>query len=244
MPENETETHPYLHFQVNDFNESVKLSNYCKLIVGTFPIYAITDSEPIENHGVVIRENWINYAFMKYFYGSRRNRFWELFAECFNEPIPVGHNDAIELLDRYKFLITDIVSSTQRNGYSSSDAAISGNKLFNFDLISSILVNVNHLKIIYFTSRIAKRWFCECLNIPFLDVSEEISVIENRRLLLIVLIPPHGNGLRRGQDFYLDNFPLNAQELLKKPGYTTSYKQRYYCNYLKLNCAETVNIKK
>ena len=52
MPINEVEFHPYIFDQVTDFTDQAQLSKYCKLIVGTFPVYAITDSNPIEELGL------------------------------------------------------------------------------------------------------------------------------------------------------------------------------------------------
>ena len=121
MPINELETHPYLFDQVNDFKDKDELAKYCKLIVGTFPIYAITSSNPTEPLGLQKRALWFQEAIIQYFYGSRKNHFWRLFTTTFNAPAPNTKQGAIELLNKYKFLITDVYHKAARNGYLPSD---------------------------------------------------------------------------------------------------------------------------
>jgi hypothetical protein len=236
MPINELESHPYLFDQVNAFKDKDQLAKYCKLIVGTFPIYAITNSNPpVGSLGVQIRATWFIHAFLQYFYGSRGSHFWELFATAFNEPVPNTKQGAIELLNKYKFLITDVFVKTYRIDYSSSDDDLV-NSVYNQSIID-LIQNSDNLKIIYFTSWNAKDKFCGLLGIPYLHVADNIEPVFGRNYRMIVLISPAGNA--RSAWGFRHSFPLLQEEIDNRNngnGYALAYRQRYYSHYLKLLC--------
>ena len=231
MPLLELEQHPYLASQVDDFTDRMKLSKYFSLIVGTFPIYALTTSTPVENDGYEKRENWLLHAFIQYYYGSLGSSFWNLFSNAFNEEMPTTQGEAIALLDKYGFLITDVFKNACRKGYSPLD-----NDLINTELnhtIYEIIENSNNLKTIYFTSKTAKKRFCSILGIRFLNEMHSFENILNRNYQLIVLPSPAGNG--RTVRFFFDSFPLLKEERDKKLSglsYALDYRERYYSHYL------------
>lgn len=235
MPLNEIERHPFLYRQVEDFHNQASLSKYCKLIVGTFPIYAITESDPIENIGLQLRENWFDIAFIQYFYGSRMNYFWELFCSTFDEELPNNLFDAIELLDKYGFLITDVFSHAARLNFSSLDNQLV-TPILNESIID-IVQNSDNLQIVYFTSKIAKKAFCRILQIHYIDDYDHIQSIRGKNLRLIILISPAGNG--RTVWHFRNHFPLLQEEVNNRQngnGYAIAYRQRYYTNFLTIRC--------
>ncbi|HEY5327090.1 MAG TPA: hypothetical protein VIJ27_08820 [Mucilaginibacter sp.] len=236
MPINEIENHPYLFDQVNNFQGKDPLAKYCKLIVGTFPIYAITNSNPpIAPLGVQKRALWFLEAFIQYFYGSRKNYFWRLFATAFNEPVPITKQQAIELLDKYKFLMTDVFTETGRIGYSSLDSALV-NSVENGNIID-LIQNSENLRIIYFTSWNAKKLFSRIVVIPFVKIIDNIQPIFGVQYRMIVLISPAGNG--RTVSHFKGVFPLLQEEKDNRTngnGYALAYRQRYYSNYLPIPC--------
>jgi hypothetical protein len=235
MPINEPENHPYLNNQINDLADKSKLSKYTKLIVGTFPVYAVTESIPIEEIGLIKRENWQDDAFFKYFYGSRGSHFWDLFSSSFNEAMPGTTEEAIVLLDAKKFLITDVFRLASRNGYSPLDEDL--NNVEKNEGLRDILLNGENIDIVYFTSKTAKRIFMEIFNIVDDDINilDNVKIIENKQYRLIVLISPAGNG--RTVRHFFNSFPLNIDEanlFNNNQRYALRYRQRYYRYYLTL----------
>ncbi len=235
MPENELESHPYLLRQIDNFKDAVQLSKYGKLIVGTFPIYAITESEPVEEMGSQLRDNWFEEAFIKYFYGSRSNHFWELFCTAFDEELPYNIFEALELLNKHQFLITDVFSHSCRLNYSPLD-----NHLISMvinESIIDILQNAINLNIVYFTSKATKRIFCKILQVPFINSYDSMEAILGKDLRMIILISPAGNG--RAAWHFRHHFPLSQEELNNRQignGYAIGYRERYYKNYLTIPC--------
>lgn len=119
MPLNELETHPYLTY----LGDEPDYSSYQSLIIGSYPIYAITSSTPVEPDGVNKRANWNREAFVQFFYGSRKNVFWQQFSQSLDENLPLNatRHDLEVLLQRHNFLITDAIKSLYRKDYSASD---------------------------------------------------------------------------------------------------------------------------
>ena len=119
MPLNELETHPYLTY----LDDEPDYSSYQSMIIGSYPIYAISSSAPVEPTGVHKRANWHFGAFMQFFYGSRKSVFWQRFNQSLGENLPLNptRQDAIALLRKCDFLITDVINSLFREGYSASD---------------------------------------------------------------------------------------------------------------------------
>lgn len=134
MPNNELETHPNWDY----LGENPDYSKFHSIIIGSFPIYAINHSDPVEQDGINRRANWNQYAFFQFYYGSINSTFWN---DSF--PIAVTGNglkqpptleDAKALLVDNGFLIADIIKSTQRTDYSALD-----NDLFPIDYNENIL---------------------------------------------------------------------------------------------------------
>jgi hypothetical protein len=235
MPVNELESHPFLYNQIADFTDQNLLAKYCKLIVGTFPIYAITNSNPVEEKGLQKRANWQDEAFMQYFYGSEANYFWSFFTGAFNEDMPSISWDATDILDKYKFLITDVFSSTYRKGYSPLDNDLIS-PVFNAS-IRDIIQNSFNLQILYFTSKTAKRKFCEIMHINYINSVDNIEVICERYYRMIVLTSPAGGG--RTVPHFFNDFPLSIEEVNLRENnqvYAYAYRRRYYSHYLTIPC--------
>lgn len=170
MPIGELELHPYLHTQIPVGNLVIS-ERFKFLVVGTFPIYPLTISQPIEMNGHLMRANWHEHAAFQFFYGSMKNHFWNLFAAAFNQPVPLTATDAINLLNLTGFIITDVVYSTERLRHLTSDSAIAAHRTLNTDQLNYFVNNIVNLRAIFFTSFIAKKWFCEAMGLHYTHVS-------------------------------------------------------------------------
>jgi hypothetical protein len=234
MPVNEIETHPFLEMQILG-EGSLPLCRYEFLIVGTFPIYPLTLSQPIYQQGHLLRENWVDYCRFQYFYGSVENSFWELFSNSFDEQPPLTTVDAIALLNTKRFLITDAVCQTKRIGYLASDSGIAANKVLNSAGLSYCLNNASNINTIFFTSFVAKKWFCQALRINYLNVIADFFHYNGKKISLFILMSPAGGG--RSVNTYIPIFPLNSQEAFNrahKMPYAKEYRRRYYRDFLNL----------
>ena len=227
MPSNELEEHPFLLCQkgTDTFNvENVKLA-----IIGTFPIYEITYSEPIENVGIEKRNRWNNKANFQFFYGSKQNNFWDILCNCIGTNIPDSVQECLRILNSNGIYISDTIQKTFRTQYSPSDNQLSEWQL-NTDMREMICSMMNHnLNTIIFTSTLAKALFCRILNITDNGKIQYYSHA-NKQMVLKTLPSPAGNG--RSVPHYTVDYPLtNEEELLKKSGkpYTKGYRQRIYC---------------
>ena len=132
MPTNEIEQHPFLNYSES---ENVKLVNdYKGLIIGSFPIYSITDSVDDNLNIVAERFNQQN-ATMRFFYGSKKSSLWNYVSQALDErnPTDILENDdlnlhpnfakerTIKLLIKHKLLITDSLLRTNREETKSED---------------------------------------------------------------------------------------------------------------------------
>ena len=168
MPINELECHPFLNYyeQLN-----CNKNHFKGLIVGSFPIYSITDSLD-ENLNIVERFNQ-DEASMKFFYGSNRSNLWRyLSAALYNDdPTELMGNEnllnndikqrVIDFLFNHNLLVTDTLKQTNRNGTSSLDSDlfieenandfILENISLNYDIVN-LLENNQNIKDIFFTS--------------------------------------------------------------------------------------------
>lgn len=235
MPVNEREIHPFLNAQVVDFNDHRLLDRYCKLVVGTFPIYSITESIPLDPEGLHRKINWPEYARFKLFYGSWGSYFWPLLNASFGGNMPETAEDAVHFLNDNSVLLTDVYTASERVGYSPDDANLRNQEL-NLS-IYNIIDNATNLKVIYFTSTEAKKGFCAILDIPFNNSKESIENIGGVDYNMIMMLSPGGNP-RRAPDFF-NTFPLNEEEAYARDlgtGYAIAYRKRYYQHYLTLPC--------
>ena len=238
MPIGEIETHPFLNTQGGGQDEA-SLRRYRFVIVGTFPIYPLTLSTPIDGVGALLKANWNQHARFQFFYGSSENHFWDLFSSAFNQPHPQTSLDAITLLDTYGFILTDVVATTQRHGYSPSDQSINANKILNIAQLTGYLHNIKNLEAIFFTSFTAKEWFCRALGLPYQHLIIDHLNHLGKKICLFVLMSPAGSG--RSINTYTPIFPLNAAEVLNRENgipYDKNYRKRYYSAFLNLtiNC--------
>jgi hypothetical protein len=152
MPIGEIEQHPYLNYLIqfsNELNINVNIQNINeKIIIGTFPVYGCTDT--IDNNGNIIASR--NSERLRFFYGSNRSIFWDIFFQVFESDLPITRGNAMSLLLNNNFLISDVLERTSRLNESASDKDLRfSNDCLNLRLINMINDNKN-LKYIYFTS--------------------------------------------------------------------------------------------
>lgn len=216
MPVNELEQHPFLNYI--DFSK-IPYNSFEKLIIGTFPVYHITDTVyPADR--IQHRFN-PNEAYMKFFYGSKRNKFWKWISTIFEVANPTLENNpenreyaSKSILYENKILIQDVIKSTNREGYSakdtdlwiqSDDASLNENRLLNHDMIN-LLNQCKKIKFLYFTSKNAYDWFSQIIggdlviNDGFLVNNNLISMslrIGQKNYTAFFLPSPSSNGSRR-----------------------------------------------
>jgi len=83
MPINELEQHPYLNYH-EEFKSQTNKNYYKGIIIGSFPIYAVTNSiNPVTEEIIEERFNEEE-ASMRFFYGSKDSFLWEYLSSCLN----------------------------------------------------------------------------------------------------------------------------------------------------------------
>ncbi|MBK9413055.1 MAG: hypothetical protein IPN61_06440 [Bacteroidetes bacterium] len=141
MPLGEHETHPYLNYWRN----LTSIDTFDSLLLGSYPIYCISHSVPIEQTGVMKRQNWNLDALRQWFYGSRANKTENLIQSIF----PEGQGSLETILTQNNFLVSDVVNSCQRLNYSALDKDLIKIEL-NLGVLD--LLQLKNMKHIYFTS--------------------------------------------------------------------------------------------
>jgi len=183
MPIDVLEQHPFLNYR-NDFIPPSQVK-YKSLIVGSFPIYAITNSLD-ETFNVIAERFDIDQTKVRFFYGSKKSDFWKLVAEAHLEndptetPAPIDYNlrkqNCIDFLERNKILITDSVYRTNRENECSEDTNLwieannfaSQNCQTNENILQ-LLENHPTIDSLFFTSTMIDAhspygWFCQSIN--------------------------------------------------------------------------------
>lgn len=226
MPLNEIENHPFLNIQ-EESNDFI-FENIRTLIIGTFPIYEITISNPILNSGVIKKLEWSQKAYFKYFYGSKKNYFWNILCQFFEMPFPNDLQECISILNRNGVFLTDTISSTYRNEFDSADSS-----LFPIHYNSKITEYVNgfsqyNLQTICFTSDLAKSQFCEIVHCENIGRVQDL-VINGKSITLKTLPSPAGNG--RTVKHYFNTYPLSPIESQLRNNnqkFANAYRNRVY----------------
>lgn len=226
MPYNEIEFHPFLDIQLNSNN--FNFQNVTTLIIGTFPIYEITNSDPLENQGIIKKQEWHNKAFFQYFYGSRKNKFWNILCNCVDFNFPNNIDDCISIINQSRIFLSDTILSTYRKNYDSDDKSLSPVDL-NFNLVQQINEFSNHeLNTICFTSDLAKKQFCEIMQLN--DEGRIQSILINEKIVLLKTLPtPAGNG--RSVKHFFNAYPLTMREIQlinDNQRYASEYRNRIY----------------
>ncbi|RQO66454.1 hypothetical protein DBR43_30060 [Pedobacter sp. KBW06] len=172
MPTNELEEHPYLKYY-ETLGEQISTDYYKGIIVGSFPIYAITNS--INEETVIVTERFGKEASMRFFYGSKKSELWKYIGLALNgqdprkvdgnylEPV-VAIKNCIQLLLDHHLLMSDVLFRVNRIDQSSYDNDLMVNsdiewnneaRSYNLDLISQLSENKG-VENIYFTSTITQ----------------------------------------------------------------------------------------
>lgn len=133
MPIDELESHPFLDYDMDNGIDPTML--YEGLIIGSFPVYSCTHT--LGNNLQVIQERFEpNDVSMRFFYCSRRSKFWHYCSSAFGEVDPTialpgdNPNDihdlakqrTIDFLNRNSLLITDVIRQTNRLGTGDEDS--------------------------------------------------------------------------------------------------------------------------
>lgn len=109
MPIGQNETHPFIAR-----GEAI---NAHRMIVGTFPIYSITNPRTPTKNAFQLQN-----GDMSWFYGSNANRLWQWYQTYVDREIILGNPDSIEeSLQAYQIAISDVIQQCQRIDYSSND---------------------------------------------------------------------------------------------------------------------------
>lgn len=129
MPIHELEEHPYLNYY-QGFGR-VPTDYYKGIIIGSFPIYAITNT--VGEEFKVIKKRFTSEASMRFFYGSKKSDLWKYvglaLSGCdprkvnvsFIEP-EIAVDQCKNLLFKHQILISDSLFRINRKGVSAEDA--------------------------------------------------------------------------------------------------------------------------
>lgn len=235
MPINELEQHPFLNYV--DFSKK-PYKSFEKLIIGTFPVYHITDTVYPDDR-IQKRFN-PQEAYMKFFYGSKKNKFWELVSTIFQVANPTKENKlenrehaARSILYENKILIQDVIESTNRMNYSakdsdlwkqSDDAYLDENRLLNHNIIN--LLNLcEKIEFLYFTSQEAFAWFSQIIGGDL--VINDSFLVNNNRISMSLSI-----GLKNYTAFFLPSPSRNGS---RKIPFTDNNRLQTFVNYLNAN---------
>jgi G:T/U-mismatch repair DNA glycosylase len=221
MPVNELEIHPYLE----DINyQAFKANHFENLIIGTFPVYGITDTLTLEGEIQAHAFNE-NDAYMRFFYGSKKNSFWRLVTHGLGEqinpvdlPLEERKEAAIDLLTKHRFLITDVLHKTNREEENAEDNYlwagtnndfVLNNRSLNYQ-IEQLLEDNQNINYLYFTATVLNRkspfgWFRAIFQnqleyniiqqVADRPISAEIQ-INKRKYIAFFLPSPASNGTR------------------------------------------------
>jgi len=117
MPLNEIEQHPYLDYFITYNNNNVDWAKYNKMIIGSFPVYGITETiYPYSD-----KRHLECSMQMPFFYGSQTNEFWSHLVKAIDDRQWISANNpkdtrnlAIKYLEQHGILLTDVISRTNR----------------------------------------------------------------------------------------------------------------------------------
>lgn len=133
MPINELERHPFCNYLQEDNLEI--LSDYKGLIIGSFPVFSITNS--LDHNLDVAIERFVQQdVHMRFFYGSKKSNFWKYVSAALGKANPttqepyddinnlhlIAKQRAISLLQENKLIITDSIFQTNRNFENDEDS--------------------------------------------------------------------------------------------------------------------------
>lgn len=172
MPINELEEHPYLKYY-ETLGEQISTDYYKGIIIGSYPIYAITNS--INEENITVTERFGKEASMRFFYGSKKSEFWKYvgLALTGQDPRKVDDNylgpavavkRCSQLLFNHHLLMSDVLFRINRINQSSydSDLMVNSNidwineaRSYNLGLISQLSEN-KKIENIYFTSTVTQ----------------------------------------------------------------------------------------
>jgi hypothetical protein len=147
MPINELERHPFLNYLETEIERT---RSYKGLIIGSFPIYSCTDT--IHNIPERVVQRFIeDKVTMRFFYCSRRSKFWEYCSSAHGEENPIRLiNDfnenrvrTIDFLNRNNLLITDVIYQTNRKQFGDEDSNLWKTKGADQWIIDNLLLNYN-----------------------------------------------------------------------------------------------------
>ena len=244
MPVTELEKHPYLQ----NINYAEYESDYFEgLVIGTFPVYSVTDTLTEQNQ-TLLRFVETD-AYMRFFYGSKQNVFWELLSSVLGPANPTHAatpddrvNEAMNLLTQNKLLITDVIAATNRKGHLSEDKNIwvdtdcqfvLDNRTLNND-IDALLSRNCKIKYLFFTATdLAGKspfgWFRIIFanRLTFRIITQidnrvwclQLN-IDGREYLAFMLPSPAGKGTR--------GIHFGIQRLLMFESYLQSVDQQFY----------------
>lgn len=159
MPVNQLERHPYLNYR-----DELKLDKAKKikgLIIGSFPIYACTNVID-ENLNVIQENNIENLIRFRFFYGSRKSKFWDYLFEMFGNENEITVIKCVDMLENNNLIVTDVLSQTNRINESSDDKDLlilnngENNIVENLQMNHSIIDLLNNnleIENLYFTAK-------------------------------------------------------------------------------------------
>ncbi|WP_316738505.1 hypothetical protein [Pedobacter aquatilis] len=250
MPVNELEEHPYLNYHQQFPYPS---GHYKGLIVGSFPIYAVTNT--INQNVAVPEQRFGQEASMRFFYGSLMSQFWKYTGQAIAGLDPRKENGAYlppniavercaQMLYDNNFLISDALSRTNRILTSSEDKHlmvqseddwVNENIMLNHQ-IPALLSENEGISAIYFTSTMINAkspygWFAQIFGQNLQIVAEHLAFGRVWHRTANITLE---NGKSRVFDLFFLPTPKtrgiywNAQRLPMFEAYVQTYHEDFY----------------
>lgn len=170
MPINELEQHPFLDYLQQD---NIEIRNdYMGLIIGSFPVFSITNS--LDNNLNIVAERFdLEAAKMRFFYGSNESSFWKYISSAIgeqnptvalpNDNIAIHHLTArqrtISFLQRNKLYITDSLFQTNRFENKDEDKNLWKTNHVNYFIHNNLSLNTNIIEILEENTTIQNLYF-------------------------------------------------------------------------------------
>lgn len=226
MPITEFETHPFLQT-----GENISAN---KMVVGTFPIYSLTNPRNPRKNQLQQQRNDISF-----FYGSRSNHFWSWYRQYIDNDVDIQNPASIiASLQQQQIAISDVIRQCIRKDESFNDNDLK-EKQWNTDLATIIEERIHKIICTSKSSAGAMGWLRDKILIPsgFIVNQAQTNALHRQilnaitqsnlnvisiaqvltkanRKVSIVALPSPGSPSRRLQDFgYRKNIHTTATYL-------------------------------
>jgi hypothetical protein len=171
MPINELEIHPFL-----EVGESIPGK---KMIIGTFPIYALTNPRNPRKDKLMQQKKHLNF-----FYGSVANYFWQWYIQYIDSNvISLNRENITSSLYDEKIGISDVIIECKRTGESFNDSDLR-NKRWNLNLAQIIEQRIESILVTSKSESGAMGWLIKNILLPSGFLIDSIQSLSLQKMIL------------------------------------------------------------